>query len=161
MDIVQIDVAGRLFLSPAIDDWDPIEKKEITFVIDLEGDLDLGIPTIPNHMLYVYFPIFDEDLPDLRRLHAIARMGASLVDGGYKVLAHCGMGLNRSALMAGLILVYLGMDGKDAVRLLREKRPGALFNENFASYLETLRDSRDLLKSRQQGAKKRGRKIQR
>ncbi len=138
MEIVQIDEDGRLFLSPAIDDWDPVEKEGITFVIDLEGDLDLGIPTIPNHMLYVYFPIYDEDLPDLKRLHAVAKMGASLVEGGYKVLAHCGMGLNRSALMVGLILVYLGFDGKDAVALLRSKRPGALFNQNFASHLEAL-----------------------
>ena len=138
MEIVQIDEAGRLFLAPAIDDWNPIEDQGISFVIDLEGDLDLGIPTIPNHMLYVYFPICDEDLPDLRRLHAIAKMGASLAESGYKVLAHCGMGLNRSALMAGLILIYLGMDGKEAVTLLRKKRPGALFNENFSAYLETL-----------------------
>lgn len=142
MEIVQIDADGRLFLSPAIDDWDPVEKEGITCVIDLEGDLDLGIPTIPNHMLYVYFPIYDEDLPDLKRLHAVAKMGAGLVEGGYKILAHCGMGLNRSALMAGLILVYLGVDGKDAVALLRSKRPGALFNQNFASYLETLTSPR-------------------
>ncbi len=138
MEIVQIDEEGRLFLSPAIDDWAPVEVHGITFVIDLEGDLDLGIPTIPNHMLYVYFPIYDEGLPDLTRLHAVARMGAGLVKDGYRVLSHCGMGFNRSALMAGLILIYLGMDGKDAVALLRRKRPGALFNDNFASYLETL-----------------------
>jgi protein-tyrosine phosphatase len=53
-------------------------------------------------------------------------------------LAHCGIGLNRSALVAGLVLTYLGMKGEDAVALLREKRPGALFNENFAAYLATL-----------------------
>ncbi len=139
MEVVQIDNAGRLFLSQAIDDWDPIEKSGITFVIDLEGDLDLGIPTIPNHMLYVYFPIFDDDLPDLIRLHSVAKLGATLVEKGYKVLSHCGMGLNRSALMAGLILTYLGMNGKDAVALLRRKRPGALFNDKFASYLMGLR----------------------
>jgi protein-tyrosine phosphatase len=35
-------------------------------------------------------------------------------------MAHCGMGLNRSALVAGLVLTYLGMKGEDAVALLRE-----------------------------------------
>jgi protein-tyrosine phosphatase len=104
-------------------------------VIDLDGDLDLGIPNIPNHMLYVYFPIFDEGLPNLNKLHALAKLGARLVANGEKVLAHCGMGLNRSALVAGLVLTCLGMKGEDAVALLREKRPGALFNENFAAYL--------------------------
>jgi len=135
MDLVALDEEGRLFLSPAIDDWTPIEAQGITAVIDLDGDLDHGIPTVPNHMLYVYFPIFDEDLPDLSKLHAVAGMGARLVANGEKVLAHCGMGLNRSALVAGLILTHLGMKGEDAVALLREKRPGALFNENFANYL--------------------------
>jgi protein-tyrosine phosphatase len=48
------------------------------------------------------------------------------------------MGLNRSALVAGLVLTYLGMKDEDAVVLLREKRPGALFNENLAAYLATL-----------------------
>jgi protein-tyrosine phosphatase len=48
------------------------------------------------------------------------------------------MGLNRSALVAGLVLTYLGMKGEDAVALLRGKRPGALFNENFAVCLAAL-----------------------
>ena len=38
-------------------------------------------------------------------------------------------------LLAGLILVYMGVEGKDAVELLRGRRPGALFNQVFADYL--------------------------
>ena len=135
MDLVPLDEKCQLFISPSIDDWKSIEDQGITAVIDLDGDLDLGIPNIPNHMLYVYFPIFDEGLPNLNKLHALAKLGARLVANGVKVLAHCGMGLNRSALVAGLVLTCLGMKGEDAVVLLREKRPGALFNENFAAYL--------------------------
>jgi protein-tyrosine phosphatase len=48
------------------------------------------------------------------------------------------MGFNRSALVAGLILVHLGMSGAEAVAHLRRCRPGALFNEVFARYLEEL-----------------------
>ena len=135
MDLVPLGEKCQLFISPSIDDWKSIEDQGITAVIDLDGDLDLGIPNIPNHMLYVYFPIFDEGLPNLNKLHALAKLGARLVANGEKVLAHCGMGLNRSALVAGLVLTCLGMKGEDAVALLREKRPGALFNENFAAYL--------------------------
>ena len=135
MEIIQLDQAGSLFLSPDVDDWEPIERLRISAVIDMDGDLDIGVPTVPNHMLYIYFPIFDEDLPDLEKLHAVAKMGAALIRTGHRVLSHCGMGLNRSALMAGLILTYLGMPGAQAVELLRQKRPGALYNENFAAYL--------------------------
>lgn len=138
MDVIALDDKCRLFLSPGIDDWKPVEEHAISAVIDLDGDLDLGIPTVPNHMVYVYFPIYDEDLPNLSKLHAVAKMGAGLIKSGERVLAHCGMGLNRSALMAGLILTYLGMRGVDAVNLLRQKRPGALFNDNFAEYLASL-----------------------
>ena len=138
MEIVAIDEKCQLFISPSIDDWETIEDHGITAVIDMDGDLDLGIPNIPNHMLYIYFPIRDEGLPDLEKLHAVARLGARLVSNGEKVLAHCGMGFNRSALVAGLVLTYLGMNGEDAVALLREKRPGALFNDIFAGYLEAL-----------------------
>ena len=138
MNILCLDDAGCLFLSPKIEDWKYLDEHGITVVIDLEGDLDSGVPTIPNHVLYVYFPIYDEDLPDMAKLHAVARLGASLVESGHRVLSHCGMGFNRSALLAGLILTNLGIPGEEAVRLLRQKRPGALFNDRFAEYLTTV-----------------------
>ncbi len=138
MDIVQLDEKRMLFLSPDIDDWPCITECGVSAIIDLDGDLDIGVPTVPNHILYVYFPIYDEDLPDLGKLHAVARLGATLIESGHKVLTHCRMGFNRSALVAGLILMYLGMSGEGAVELLRSRRPGALFNETFACYLQSL-----------------------
>ena len=48
------------------------------------------------------------------------------------------MGYNRSALVAGVILTELGMPGCEAVETLRARRPGALFNEVFATYLASL-----------------------
>jgi protein-tyrosine phosphatase len=138
MEIITLDKQGRLFLSPDIDDWQPIKKHKITTIIDLDADLDIGVPTIPNHILYVYFPIQDGKIPDEEKLHSVAGLGSTLIQNGHRVLSHCGLGLNRSALVAGVILVNLGMRGKDAVTLLRQKRPGALFNPKFASYLHSL-----------------------
>ena len=46
-----------------------------------------------------------------------------------------GMGFNRSGLVAGLILKALGVSGTAAVTRIRERRPGALFNDRFAEYL--------------------------
>lgn len=140
MKIFCLDEAGCLFLSPRIEDWNYVEEHGITVVIDLEGEIDRDIPTMPNHILYVYFPIYDEDLPDMAKLHGVARMAASLVAAGHKVLSHCGMGFNRSALLAGLILRYLGMSGPEVVEHLRQRRPGALFNEVFAAYLVSLEE---------------------
>src|SRR5262245_5241187 len=138
MDVIRIDERGGLYLSPDIDDWSAILAHSISAVIDLDGDLDPGVPTTPGGLLYVYFPFQDDALPDLEKLHAVAAMGAELVGTGQRVLCHCLLGFNRSALLAGLILVHLGMSGREAVALLRDRRPGALYNEVFAAYLESL-----------------------
>jgi len=133
-----IDPEGRLYISPAIVEWDPIFNAEINVIIDLEGGIDHGVSTRPGHLLYLYHPIFDEQLPNLATLHAVGRMAADLIRQGHRVLAHCGMGFNRSALVAGVILTELGMTGCEAVETLRARRPGALFNEVFADYLASL-----------------------
>ncbi|HPC82189.1 MAG TPA: hypothetical protein P5234_02970 [Thermoanaerobaculaceae bacterium] len=135
---VAVDDAELLFISPAIHDWSLVSGRGIDVVIDLEGGLDIGVPTVPNQILYVYFPIYDQDLPDLAKLHAVAILGAGLVRGGHRVLSHCGMGFNRSALVAGLILVQHGFSGAEAVERLRQRRPGALFNPTFAAYLASM-----------------------
>jgi hypothetical protein len=138
MQLYQVDEAGALFISPALSSWEPLQDRGIDTVIDLEGGMDHCIPTVPNQVLYIYFPIYDEDLPNLAKLNAIAEVGAGLIRSGHRVLSHCGMGFNRSALVAGLILLRLGMTGPEAVRRLRGCRPGALFNEVFAAHLESL-----------------------
>ena len=115
-DPVQIDDEGLLWLAPACDDWGPIVQRHgLSAVIDLESGLDSGIPAHPDRVIYVYFPFADEGIPSLCKLHAVARLGAELVRSRERVLVHCQMGLNRSALVAGLVLVHNGMTGNDAV----------------------------------------------
>ncbi|HVE71901.1 MAG TPA: hypothetical protein VNI54_11070 [Thermoanaerobaculia bacterium] len=133
--LYQVDDDGCLYISPVIHDWDIVSSYGVDTVIDLEGGLDTCIPTMPNSCLYVYFPIYDENLPDLQKLEAVATLGATLVGAGHRVLSHCGMGFNRSALVAGRIMHRLGMPGRDVVNRLRARRPGALFNEVFADHL--------------------------
>ena len=138
MDIFQIDEDGLLYISPDIDDWAPVILNRINVIIDLDGDLDIGVPFMPNELVYVYFPFDDDDLPDLDKLHEIAKLGSNLVTLGYRVLAHCKMGHNRSALMAGVILTYLGLTGEEATQLLRQKLLITLYNPIYATYLRSL-----------------------
>ena len=138
MELFQVDDESLLFISPAITDWDALACRCVDTVIDVDGDIDSGVPTLPDRCLYIYFPIFDEDLPNLDKLHALGNLGASLVASRHCVLAHCGMGFNRSALVAGVILHKLGMPGPEIVTRIRERRQGALFNDTFAAYLESL-----------------------
>jgi protein-tyrosine phosphatase len=76
------------------------------------------------------------------KLQAIARLAATLIAAGHRVLSHCGMGFNRSAFVAGLIMVELGMPGPEVVARLRERRPGALFNDGFANCLAALNNEK-------------------
>ncbi len=140
MELFQIDDDGRLFMSAAIHQWNVLASHGVDVVIDLEGGLDLCIPTQANHCLYVYFPFDDDDLvlPSLAKLRAIAQLAASLVREGHTVLSHCSGGFNRSGLVAGLILTELGVSGAEALARVRARRPGALFNEIFADYLASV-----------------------
>jgi protein-tyrosine phosphatase len=87
---------------------------------------------------YIYFPFEDRDLPDLHKLHEIARLSASLIRDDHRVLTHCKMGHNRSALLAGVILTYLGLSGEEAYHLLRLGESTVLYNDDFAAYLRSL-----------------------
>ncbi|MFN8547202.1 MAG: dual specificity protein phosphatase [Candidatus Eisenbacteria bacterium] len=136
MEVVQVDEEGRLLLSSDIDDWAELERRAVSVIVDLDHTLD-AVPSDPDRFLYIYYPFEDRTLPDLEKLHAVARMAAALT-AHERVLVHCRMGYNRSALVVGIALTYLGWSGAEALSHLRSIRPGALFNEVFADYLEVL-----------------------
>lgn len=137
-ELYQVDEAGLLFVSPEILDWRPLTERKVRLVVDLEGELDCGVPTIPNNLIYIYFPFEDEGLPDLLKLHALGRLCADMVRNRRAVLIHCVMGFNRSPLMAGVTMTYLGLSGAEALTALRSKRTGALYNRVYADYLASL-----------------------
>ncbi|HKX18412.1 MAG TPA: hypothetical protein VJT33_10425 [bacterium] len=58
---------------------------------------------------------------------------------GHKVLVHRHMGKSRSGLVDALVAMkILGINGREAVELVRRRRPGALGNAVFVQYLESL-----------------------
>lgn len=138
MELFQVDHDGLLFVSPDVVDWRPMAERKIRLVIDLDGEIDCGVPTLPNNMIYAYFPFNDDALPDLVKLHALGRLSADMVRTGRAVLVHCAMGFNRSPLVAGVALTHLGLTGAEALEQLRGKRAGALYNRVYADYLAGL-----------------------
>lgn len=117
---------------------DNVEEDGIKVVFDLSGGFDRkDLAKLVE--LYVYCPLQDTGvLPDLKMLDALATLGARMVKEGKKVLTHCTMGFNRSGLLNGLILVKLGLTGKESVQLIQSKIPMALHNKVFREYLESL-----------------------
>jgi protein-tyrosine phosphatase len=56
---------------------------------------------------------------------------------GHKILVHCSQGLNRAGLVCARVMIMKGWPGREAIRVIREKRPGALWNPVFATYIES------------------------
>jgi hypothetical protein len=102
-----IDEARMLWVSGVIHDRGFLRERGITVVIDLKADVDHGVPSLADNILYVYLPSHDGTLPNLDRLHAVVAMATSLT----------------------------------AVNLIREQRPGALYNVNFGHHLLDSRPS--------------------
>jgi hypothetical protein len=71
VDIVAVNPLGTLFVSGAIEDWDALRERGIDTIVDMDGDIDPGIPEAPNAILYVYHPILDDDLPNLAKIEAL------------------------------------------------------------------------------------------
>ncbi|HEV2282313.1 MAG TPA: dual specificity protein phosphatase [bacterium] len=142
MEIFEI-LEGRLYQSGAPQEaaeWGSIHARGIDVVVDLFGTLDPGVPTAPNSILYIFWPIEDIDfLPALGILHTLVDTVVRLIQLGHKVLVHCHMGKSRSGLLNALVAMkILGITGSDAVELVRGRRPGALGNAVFTAYLRSL-----------------------
>lgn len=98
-----------------------------------------------NRGFLVHEAPFDDDqrtlqAKDVPTATMAAQAVVEAVRKGTKVLVTCHQGLNRSGLVVGIALHELhGWSGADCVARVRERRPGALFNLGFASYIESLK----------------------
>ncbi|HXX37610.1 MAG TPA: dual specificity protein phosphatase [bacterium] len=142
MEIYEI-LEGRLYQSGAPEEaaeWDSIHALGIDTVVDLFGTLDPGVPTAPNSIVYVFWPIEDRPaLPDMTIMDALVDTVVRFIRIGHKVLVHCHRGKSRSGLVNALVVMkILGISGSEAIDLIRHRRPGALGNAVFTAHLETL-----------------------
>jgi protein-tyrosine phosphatase len=92
---------------------------------------------VPDRVLYLHFAYRDTDaIPDSADLHIVASSLNELRAAGKTVFIHCRLGLNRSALLTGLVLIDEGYRAKDAIEMMRNLRsPYVLENKTFERYL--------------------------
>lgn len=142
IEIVEI-VPGLYQSSKVRWPWDELKLKRIGIdvVIDLQGRFDIVLihALFPWLKHYLYWPIKDAGLPNVKDLESVAEFGMRMIwENGHKIVVHCAAGYNRSGLVNGVILWKHGISGGEAIRLIRQARPGALNNPTFASYIATL-----------------------
>lgn len=128
-------------------DLDAIAAWGARLVLTLVEPAELVALKVPNlgqeverrGMSWRHLPIVDYSVPDA------AFEQAWLVDGseirrflrdGHDVVVHCKGGLGRAGMIAGRLLVELGMPPDDAIRMVRRARQGAI---ETPSQLEVIR----------------------
>lgn len=91
--------------------------------------------------LYIRLPLDDRDdeLNDAgtaERVRAVASLVAGALTMGWRVLVHCGAGLNRSGVVSARSLMYVGVTYDGAIDSIRAYRSAdALFNRGFVRWL--------------------------
>lgn len=121
---------------------DPIEPERLqrAAIVDCAGDMPGYYRDRTGLWVQCVFvdveghPVqFDRLVQTVRRLADALRGG----NGGApeSVYSICTHGMNRSGLIAGMLLRELGMPGPQTVELIREKRPGSLSNVSFRRIL--------------------------
>jgi hypothetical protein len=92
---------------------------------------------VPDGVLYLHFAYRDTNaIPDSTDLRIAASSLNDLRAAGKTVFIHCRLGLNRSALLTGLVLIDEGYRANDAIELMRNLRSlYVLENETFERYL--------------------------
>lgn len=102
-----------------------------------ENRAQIGADRLPDclaqhEVLWQEFPITNFGVPDQDALALLPALLDELVFSlttGKSVLLHCFAGLGRAGTVAALLLVELGLSGKDAIDLVRAHRPGAIETE--------------------------------
>ena len=107
-------------------------------VVDCAGDMPAPLRAATGLWLANVFQDVDGWPMHFGRLQANAERAARALQEGAATDAYmmCTHGMNRSGLAAGLVLRALGVNGNEAVRLIRLARPGALSNDTFRGIIE-------------------------
>jgi hypothetical protein len=117
-----------------------LEGLERAWVIDCAGDMPRTYRERAERWYARVFPDLDGDVPALLRLRELVGEVAVHLQAGNgapdRIYVMCQHGMNRSALVTGMLLRELGLGGEEALRRLVAARPGALSNHAFRRIVE-------------------------
>lgn len=132
---VQYDALSGHWERDLCKDVQAIREWGATAVVNLLEDHEMRLLQVPDlgmsmgSMAYHHLPIRDAGVPgqDFERVWEV--VGAELrrrLTQGEKIVIHCKGGLGRTGSIAARLLVELGLDPDEAIRRVRQARPGAI-----------------------------------
>ncbi len=117
---------------------DALREYNITTVVSMVSYVDEDLVHSP-YVAYYSYPIADGKVIDLEKVNNAVTTVFQGLKLGANILVHCHGGKNRAGLVCALAIRRLwGISGRDAMEHVQKHRPGALNNEVFAAYLNTL-----------------------
>ncbi len=89
-----------------------------------------------------HFPLPDMSAPDMGFIERFVAVLQHELDQGHSVAVHCGAGLGRTGTLLACYFVNEGLSAPDAIRRVREHRPGSVESrqqeaavQRYADYL--------------------------
>ena len=125
------EVAPGLFVGAHPEPEDPFDLGA-NVVVCLASGTSVG--EVPRDGLLIHWPIKDGPVPDQETLRGVAHLIVRCLGSGESVYLHCQAGMNRSVLVAALVLMHQGMTAEEAIERVRERRHGSLSDE-YADWL--------------------------
>lgn len=118
----------------------------VSLIEDHEFDLlhvrQLGVEVRERHMGWLHLPIVDVSIPQPDFDDSWKHKGEALratIRNGFNVAIHCRGGLGRAGMIAGQVLVELGMEPERAIAEVRRVRPGAIETIQQENYVRGLK----------------------
>lgn len=99
-------------------------KELLALGFDADIDLEDLRPEDPPHTkIYLWLPTIDHTPPSTEQLHGGAAMLAEITKRKLKAYVHCRNGHGRAPTLVAAYLITTGMTARQAVELIKTKRP--------------------------------------
>ncbi|MFZ4478800.1 MAG: dual specificity protein phosphatase family protein [Rhodoferax sp.] len=152
--LLEVPAGGLLILSAQPSKFGAVEQALAAYraagarhLISLLPDhelLTLGLQSMQDRcaqsgLTWAHCPIDDFSAPGPvfeQHWNGIASRVHSLLDHGEGVALHCRAGLGRTGTVAARILIERGLSASDAIRLVRQTRPGSIETATQEHYLQ-------------------------
>jgi atypical dual specificity phosphatase len=103
-----------------------VKEEGVQAIISLTGT-PLN-PDIVSRIGFEYLHSHISGAPSIEQLDEIVKFVEQMNAQSKSVLVHCGEGKGRTGTVLAAYLVYHGLSADEAIRVVREKRPGSIEN---------------------------------